>query len=264
MNIISTVFKAGILVAGASIATPGIAQVVGACMLETANGEPVNIGTCRVLFAGCSDGQCRTSFLWDADQFVTEITGGSALGVREGTAMNGQDAYAPAALVKSDPRDCIYNAVTDGLFCFVEGVEAQAAAMNTPGARAMLIEIAANGGAEAPPKGKKKSKETDSTAVDPLLANLQGKYRPVPSWDCGEIGRDGGATAIVGNKLESLETTCELTNGQAVGSFGAALFQASCTGEGDTWQDEYILQRDEWGSLAVLRTDAVSLWQACE
>lgn len=248
------------------IGNPGAAQAqtVGACMLETAKGEPINIGPCEKFDAECSDGACRKPYFWHGDGFTTIIFGGNAEEVRTGTQMNGQDAYAPAALVDGDPRDCIYNEVTDGLFCFVPGAQAQALAVNNAAARASLIALAGGTFAATGGKGKKGSDAAPAPApVSELMAEFQGKYRPIPQWDCGEIGRDGGALAVEGNQLLGLESACTLSDGQAVSGFGAVLFQASCTGEGEVWSDEILLDRDEWGSLAVLRETGVTVWELC-
>lgn len=257
-------------------AGPAIAQPVGtygACMLETAKGEGINIGSCERRAANCNPTSCTQVYHWPRDAFDTILTTGSADSVRDAFEMNGQDAYAPAALVQGDPRDCVYNSVTDGVFCFVEGAEAHAFAVDGLGARAALVDIARaqgdgplSAGHDHPevsaPAGS--GKKGSGNAGTDLLAAFQGKYRPVPSWDCGEIGAPGGATAIRGDVLYGLETECRLSDGNPVGSNGAVIFNASCTGEGETWADEYILQRDRYGNLAVLGSDAVSQWESCD
>ncbi len=238
--------------------------LAGACMLETARGEPVNTGACELQSTTCTGGTCASTYAW-ASGFDTVISGPPGAGVRGGTAMNGQEAYAPVALVDSDPRDCIYNAVTDGVFCFVPGdAAAGLAAAHGLSARDGLIALAA--GTAAPASGGRKQAEhaTAPAGEADLLAPMQGKYRPAPSWDCGEIGMDGGALAIEGVTLYGLESACELRDGRPVGSHGAAIFAADCSGEGETWQEEYILRRDDWGSLAVLSSRSVAVWQACE
>lgn len=255
--------------AAASAQTP--VGTFGACMLETAAGEAINIGSCERRAAECNPSTCTQVYHWQRDDFDTILVTNSSNSVQDAVQMNGQEAYAPLALVQGDPRDCVYNAVTDGVFCFVDGADAQAYAVDGLSARDMLIRVAGaqgngsgatdhGGGTGAATDGKKGS----GGGVSALLSPFQGKYRPMPNWDCGEIGRDGGATAIEGDTLFGLESACRLTGGVAVGAHGAALFNAQCSGEGETWQDEYILRRDDWGSLAVLRSDGVTIWQSCD
>lgn len=99
----------------------------GACILEDSSGTPINVGSCELKPATCTAADdCEKVFHWQADDFETIITGGGPQNVRDGYAMNGQEAYAPAALVQSDPRDCIYNSLTGGLFCFITDPEAEA------------------------------------------------------------------------------------------------------------------------------------------
>lgn len=260
-------FQVFLFVAAATFA-PGVAQAqagtFGACILEDASGQPINVGACELKPAVCaSEGDCQKVFHWQADDFDTVITGGGPHTVQDGRSMNGQEAYAPAALLQSDPRDCIYNAVTDGLFCFVNDPEGEAHLLAADGLDSYeaLMTLA---GASPQSAGEPK----DHTEADPELAGLldalQGKYRPVPSWDCGEVGSDGGATAIEGRVLYGLETACELGNPIVIGQQGAVLFEASCSGEGMTWEDEYLLRLDQWGSLIVSSLQGAALWQACE
>ncbi len=252
-------------------AAPLAADTLGACMIETPAGEAINIGSCVQGAPACAGNSCEVGYAWQADRFTTYISGGPGGAVRDGTAMNGQEAYAPAALVDSDPRDCIYNDVSSAVFCWVPGAEAHALAVNGAASRDALIALAA-GAAPPPSTGGRKAQRpilrpTDETAADKtavLLAPMQGKYRAHASWTCDEIGMDGGATAIIGTQLRGVETTCTLSGGQAVGRHGAALFDAACTGEGEVWTDEIVLKRGSFGGLALLWSDAVAIWQACD
>lgn len=227
--------------------------ITGACMIETAAGEAINVSTCRRMPAQCTPVACEVPFLWMNSGSSTMITMPHADAmVGEGVAMNGQEAYAPAALRDSDPRDCIYNAVSDAVFCWVPGVEAFTAAIGLQ-SRDDLIAIAA----ASPASGG----DNDMAA---LLRPLQGKYIPFPDWSCDVTGGEGGALAIIGDVFYGVESECRLSNGRAVGAHGAAIFDVMCSGEGDTWADEYILRRDEWGRLGWMSADQVSVMESCE
>lgn len=245
-------FIYGILAAG--VAGPVAAQVAigttGACMMEDASGAALNAGSCTRLPADCTSATCEVAFEWMADQYTTVITLPYAgASVHEGMAMNGQQAYAPVALRQSDPRDCIFNAVSGATFCWLPGLEPFTLAVDGLAAWDALMQEA----------------RTTASNDGDLLEPLQGKYIPEGlGWDCGEIGRDGGALAIRGDVFYGLETECTLSNGAAVGGHGAVIFDAHCTGEGESWEDEYILRRDGWGSLAWIRSDAVGMLMACE
>lgn len=234
------------------LAAPLMAQVsvgeTGACSMAGPDGVLINLGACKRMPASCTPETCEVPFHWMADDFDTVITLPSAMArVSEGRAMNGQEAYAPAALAGLHGGNCIYNAVSEAEFCWFPGGEAFTLAVDGVAAWEAVQQTAS--GAD----------------VSDLLAALQGKYRPVGlGWDCGEVGRDGGAMAIEGDQFLGLESVCLLTDAQAVGGHGAVMFQALCSGEGENWRDEYILRRDDWGQLAVLRADAVSLLEACE
>lgn len=234
-------------------------------MMETANGEPVNIGPCQREAAVCVGQSCEHPFRWEHDGFTTFLAGAPAADVRDMTAMNDQAAHAPAALVDSDPRDCLYNTASDAVFCWVPGPEAHSLAGQGNDARAALIALV-SGQSAAPPKSGRKT--AASAGPDPdtlaLLERMQGVYRVLPSWNCRDIGMDGGAVAVLDAQMIGVETTCDLTDGMAVGSHGTALFKARCTGEGETWEEEIILQRDMFGRLAVLHGDGVAIWETCD
>lgn len=258
------------LIAAAATILPGLAAAqagtFGACMLEDASGQPINVGSCELKPASCnSEEDCQKVFHWQADDFVTIITGGGPLTVHDGRSMNGQEAYAPQALVQSDPRDCIYNAVTDGLFCFVNDPEGEAHLLAADGLDAYEALMTLAGASVVPTAEPDEQSETAQIdEVVDIFEAMQGKYRPVPSWNCGEIGAEGGATAILGQTLYGLETECALSNARVIGRQGALLLDASCSGEGSTWEEEYLLRRDEWGSLMVSSLQGAALWQACE
>lgn len=236
----------------------------GACVMEDSGGGLLNAGTCLKMPAQCNPQTCDVAFFWQRDDYETVITlPGAMAPVAEGIAMNGQEAYAPAGLRDSDPRDCVFNAVSGAVFCWMPGIEpfnlAAGADINLVNANLRTYAGVDTGAVRA--HAEPGEEEGDMVGI---YESLQGKYRPLPSWDCGEIGRDGGALAIQGTTFYGLETECDLQDPQAVGVHGTAIFTAICRGEGETWEDEYILRRDEWGSLAVISADGVAVWEACE
>lgn len=233
---------------------------VGACLIETSRGELVNWNSCKRMPPKCTSARCETEFLWQqgGDTVITLPTAQSS--VADGTAMNGQDAYAPAALRDSDPRDCIYNSVSDAVFCWVPGVEAFTIAAGGLGNPAELRTVARmNRQSEV-----SSDASGEAAGAQGLLARLQGRYIPFPTWDCNVLGGEGGAMQIKGDVFYGVESACQLKNGRPVGTHGAGLFDVTCEGEGETWEDEYILRRDEWGTLAWMSADQVSTLESCD
>lgn len=247
-------------------AAPLAAQNVGtfgACMLETGSGEPINAGPCEAKPARCNPESCDIVFHWQSDDFDTVITTSSAQGFpSDAYAMNGQSANQPVGLRDQDPRDCIYNDVSDSVFCFMSDVDAHMIAVDGVAAWDELMALA---GAHPQVSGKQpKNPGSADPQMTDLLAPLQGLYRLNATWDCETLGSDGGAVAIAGDVFIGVESRCQLGNGRAVGSYGAAIFDVQCEGEGTTWDDEYILRRDEWGGLAMITADSVGLMIACD
>lgn len=230
----------------------------GACTIETVHSETVTMNSCKRMppkcSPKCSPTSCRTSFVWQHGGTATVIELPSAEAkVADGLSMNGQNAYAPAALQDSDPRDCIYNSVSDAVFCWVAGSDAFTLAAGGLGDAAALRVIA------------RMALDTKSNNdIGPILSRLQGRYIPFPTWDCTVLGGEGGAIQIKGNVFYGVESACTLTNERSVGVHGAALFDVSCKGEGETWQDAYIFKLDEWGRLGWMSADQVSTLEACQ
>jgi hypothetical protein len=226
---------------------------VGACVIEDASGAVVNWNGCKRMPAQCNPVDCDITFLWQDLQSTTVITmPGPDANVGDGFKMNGQEAYAPAALRDSDPRDCIYNTVSDAVFCWVPGIDALTVAAGQLGKPETLMEIAREAAAAS------------SEGIDPLLVPLQGKYIPLPTWSCEVTGGEGGAMEIRGNVFYGVENACTMKNGRPVGQHGAAIFDVTCEGEGETWQDEYIFKLDRWGQLGFLSSERSSTFEACE
>lgn len=252
------------LLAAPSIPLPVTAQEfigeAGACVILDASGTAKDIETCKQLPVQCNPIDCTLTFEWPSGS-RTVITGSATKTVRDGITINGLPATAPAALIARDPRDCLYNETSGNTFCWVPGAQAQAFATGVEADEALRA-IAA--GTELPALT---NAPTDAPATDkpvsPLLAGLQGKYRASPGWNCRDVGADGGAVAVLQGSFIGVETNCALTQPRPVGEHGAVITLAKCSGEGDMWEEEMILRRDPFGTLALLREGGVTTFEAC-
>lgn len=92
----------------------------------------------------------------------------------------------------------------------------------------------------------------------PLAAqdyDFGGLYRPVgeafEGWACTEetIGQDGGALAVKDGTFFGLESACELTNPVNIRDMNARLFDAVCTGEGESYSYRLMLMKKEGGLI---------------
>ena len=113
-------------------------------------------------------------------------------------------------------------------------------------------------------------------AALPLLALLpslalatpyDGLYRPnydfALGWDCTTVGMDGGALALEGDRLIGLENACRLSAPVEVRDMNAVLYDASCSGEGETTSERIMLMAHEFG-VYVIRDGMVLDWLRCE
>ena len=66
------------------------------------------------------------------------------------------------------------------------------------------------------------------------------------------------------SRIEFFESTCGLQwLGEIPGFGGAALYDMTCAGEGETWTDRLLLMRAETGGLIMLRAGFVQEFAAC-
>jgi hypothetical protein len=100
----------------------------------------------------------------------------------------------------------------------------------------------------------------------PALA-FDGLCRPdqpwAEGWDCQTIGMDGGALAVREGRFYGVENTCELTNPTAIRGMEGVLYDAVCSGEGETETYRMMLMRVD-GGLAVIRDGWVNLLKRCD
>jgi len=78
-------------------------------------------------------------------------------------------------------------------------------------------------------------------------------------------GADGAdfALRIAGDTMFGIESACRLTNPVAVRDLSAVLFDAECSGEGETWRDRRLLMIDADGALVYLREGYAQVLPRC-
>ena len=83
--------------------------------------------------------------------------------------------------------------------------------------------------------------------------------------DACVLGADGAnfALRIAGDTMFGIESACRLTNPVAVRDMGAVLFDAECSGEGETWRDRRLLMIDADGALVYVRDGFAQVLPRC-
>ena len=91
-----------------------------------------------------------------------------------------------------------------------------------------------------------------------------GLYRPAgpagDGWSClaKHVGMDGGAMAVGEGRFLGVESSCELTNPVAVRGMAATLFDAVCSGEGESYSYRMMLMKTATGIAFVHDGFAIS------
>ena len=102
------------------------------------------------------------------------------------------------------------------------------------------------------------------TATPVWAQDFDGLYRPAGSdWDCRSVGSDGGALSVRDGVLYGVESACSLTNPTRVNGMNAMLFDAECSGEGETYSYRVMLMQIA-GGLAVIQDGSVSELERCD
>jgi len=92
---------------------------------------------------------------------------------------------------------------------------------------------------------------------------LDGVYRPAGStWDCVSVGSDGGALAIRDGVFYGVESACTLTRPTPVNGMNALLFDADCSGEGESYSFRVMFLALQDG-LAMIQDGAVTELERC-
>ena len=105
------------------------------------------------------------------------------------------------------------------------------------------------------------------SAMPVAAGPFDGLYRPdqpwAEGWDCTSVGSDGGALAVRDGAFYGVENTCELTNPVEVNGMSAVLYDANCSGEGETYAKRMMLMRLPEG-LAVVEDGFVNILRSCK
>lgn len=73
-----------------------------------------------------------------------------------------------------------------------------------------------------------------------------------------------GRVVLRGNELSFHESFCALSNPQGLrGLTGPVLVDASCSGEGETWQTRFILSAASDGGLAIISDGSAMFYARC-
>ncbi len=103
-------------------------------------------------------------------------------------------------------------------------------------------------------------------ATPALAGPYDGTYRPdadwAAGWDCQSVGMDGGALAVQGGTFYGVESACRLTNPVPVRDMAATLYDAQCSGEGETYGYRLMLMTTP-GGIAVIRDGVVLALKRC-
>ncbi len=97
------------------------------------------------------------------------------------------------------------------------------------------------------------------------LANagpFDGKYRLNKTWDCKNVGADGGAMRIGKGLFEAVDNTCKMSNPTKIRGMSGMLYDVECAGEGETFKERmlFIFQDHK---LFILIDTGNSTWQIC-
>ena len=101
-----------------------------------------------------------------------------------------------------------------------------------------------------------------SLAVPATAGPFDGLYRAGEGWDCKSVGSDGRALAVRDDVFYGVESACRLTNPVAVNGMSAVLYDAECSGEGESYAKRMMLMRVPEG-LAVIEDGFVNVLEPC-
>ena len=105
-------------------------------------------------------------------------------------------------------------------------------------------------------------------ATPALATPYEGVFRPnyawASGWNCRDVGMDGGAVAIQGDRMIGVENACRLTNPVAVRGMNATLYDAECSGEGESYSERIMLMLSGEGNVVVIRDGWASEWARCD
>jgi hypothetical protein len=103
-------------------------------------------------------------------------------------------------------------------------------------------------------------------AAPGVAGPFDGIYRPdqpwAENWDCASVGLDGGALAIEGDTFKGVENQCKLTNPMPVTGMDAILYDAECSGEGETVSYRMMVMRLPEG-VAIIEDGFINPLKLC-
>lgn len=104
------------------------------------------------------------------------------------------------------------------------------------------------------------------SALAQTLIAPDGRYR----WECGNgiAWEDSdGRLEVVGNELRFWESICVLSNPVNIRDLPSAIvYDATCSGEGETWTDRIVLSfvgDGETGTIDMIRKDGGMTYRTC-
>ena len=89
---------------------------------------------------------------------------------------------------------------------------------------------------------------------------FDGKYRLNKSWDCKNVGADGGVIRIGKGLFEAVDNTCIMKNPTKIRGMSGMLYDVECAGEGETFK-ECMLFISQNNKLFILSDTGNSTWQ---
>ena len=94
-----------------------------------------------------------------------------------------------------------------------------------------------------------------SLAAANAAGPFDGTYRPnydfAVSWNCTDIGTDGGALAIRDHELFGVESYCRLTEPVRVNGMHAILYNGICAAEGYEYSERIMLMKSDHGVYVI-------------
>ena len=104
--------------------------------------------------------------------------------------------------------------------------------------------------------------------ASPVAAqNLDGVYHWVdtdPATSCDTDGYNPFQVTIEGNKVSFVETQCKLGNPEEISDMPeGTLYEAVCSGEGDTWTERMIVY-ETFDGVALLSRGAARTYTRCQ
>lgn len=106
------------------------------------------------------------------------------------------------------------------------------------------------------------------TAAAAWAGPYDGRYRPDhpsgDSWDCRNIGQDGGAVLLTSSIFFALGSRCTLRDPVRVTGLDATLYDAICRADGTPFQRRIMIMKTENGIAVVQKGARISLLRKCE